>query len=251
MDAKAEQTRAPLIGITADVESLAPAQDGSQRLRYQVAAAYVERVARCGGIPVIVPPVVSALDATLARLDGLIMTGGGDIIMEPLGGVTHAKASVVHPRRQEFELALLAALDGMPRFPVLAICLGMQYMTLHAGGELCQHLPDRMATAESHRQQDHPIVPATPRGESPPRRWSASIMSGLSASNHHQGMLSAGRLAVIAHAPDGMIEAVADCARPYYLGVQWHPERTEDARLGIGLIQSLVEEAAAYAKQRH
>jgi putative glutamine amidotransferase len=232
----------PLIGITADVEELAPAADGSQRLRYRVAAAYALRVAECGGVPVILPPIVDSIEATLDRLDGVLLTGGGDINMEPLGGKTHPAAEVVHRARQEYELTLFAALATRQNMPVLAICLGMQYMTIHAGGELCQHLPDVLATAEMHRNQDHEVIPCEVKWGSCKPRWAERLGRGNSASNHHQGMLSAGRLAVVAKANDGTIEAVADVERRYYLGVQWHPERTSERRLGIDLIRSFVDE---------
>jgi putative glutamine amidotransferase len=129
--------------------------------------------------------------------------------------------------------------------PVLAICLGMQYMTIHAGGELCQHLPDVIKSAEMHKNQVHEVVPCAVKWGARAPRWAASMHPGTSASNHHQGMLSAGRLEVVARASDGTIEAVADLGRRYYLGVQWHPERTSEAGLGIDLIRTFVEECRA------
>jgi putative glutamine amidotransferase len=44
----------------------------------------------------------------------------------------------------------------------------------------------------------------------------------------------------VARAADGVIEAVRNEGRPFYLGVQWHPERTGDERLGAGLFRELV-----------
>jgi putative glutamine amidotransferase len=240
-----ESKKWPLIGITADVEELAPAADGSQRLRYRVAAAYAMKVAECGGIPVILPAIADSIPVTLDRVDGVLLTGGGDIIMEPLGGKTHPAAEVVHQARQEYELALFAALERRPELPVLAICLGMQFMTIHAGGELCQHLPDVIKSAEMHRNQVHEVIPCAVKWGARVPRWAGSLQQGTSASNHHQGMLSAGRLEVVARANDGTIEAVADTGRRYYLGVQWHPERTSETGLGIDLIRTFVEECRA------
>lgn len=237
-----DSQKAPLIGITADVEELAPAADGSQRLRYRVAGAYAQRVSECGGVPVILPPIIDVIDSTLDRLDGVLLTGGGDIIMEALGGKTHPAAEVVHRVRQDYELSLFDALEKRPELPVLAICLGMQYMTIHAGGELCQHLPDILASAEMHRNQDHEVIPCVVARGQRSLRWMENLKRGVSASNHHQGMISAGKLAVVAQADDGTIEAVADVQRRYYLGVQWHPERTTNPGLGIDLIRSFVDE---------
>lgn len=237
----AHDSKHPLIGITSDVEELAPAADGSQRLRYRLAAAYAQSVATCGGVPVILPPIMETIEGMLDRLDGVLLTGGGDIIMEPLGGKTHPAAEVVHRARQEYELALFGSLSKRPEMPVLAICLGMQYMTIHAGGELCQHLPDVLESAEMHRNHEHEVVPCEVKSGGNVRRWMGTLRRGNSASNHHQGMVSAGKLDVVARATDGTIEAVADMGRPYYLGVQWHPERTANPGLGIELIRSFVE----------
>ena len=51
---------------------------------------------------------------------------------------------------------------------------------------------------------------------------------------------------VLAQSSDGVIEAVDDPNRSFYLGVQWHPERTTDAHLGQGVIDQIVEAAKSY-----
>jgi gamma-glutamyl-gamma-aminobutyrate hydrolase PuuD len=53
-------------------------------------------------------------------------------------------------------------------------------------------------------------------------------------------VIDAGHLQVEARAPDGVIEAVRDGHRSCYLGVQWHPERTDDPRLGLDLVRAMV-----------
>jgi putative glutamine amidotransferase len=50
-------------------------------------------------------------------------------------------------------------------------------------------------------------------------------------------------LEIIARSDDGVVEGVVDPARRFYLGVQWHPERTEAEETGLGVIRSLVEAA--------
>jgi putative glutamine amidotransferase len=146
---------------------------------------------------------------------------------------THPKATPLHPQRQAFELALLEALDRAPAKPALGVCLGMQLMGLHRGGTLDQHLPDSLPTAVLHWDHgSHEIA-----GE---------LGRGLVHSHHRQALTHAGSLAVIARAPDGVIEAVRDAARPaMYLGVQWHPERTHDEKLGAGLFRKLVMAASS------
>ena len=72
---------------------------------------------------------------------------------------------------------------------------------------------------------------------------SGGLGAGVIHSHHRQAVTDSGSLAVVARAPDGVIEAVRDEQRQFYLGVQWHPERTADAGLGIALFRSMVEAA--------
>ena len=122
----------PIIGITSD-----PSEG-----KYHVSRAYSTMVAESGGIPVILPCLVSEVEDYIQRCDGFIFTGGDDPIMEQWGIDTHPKATKIDAERQEFELALLEALDHDPARPVLGVCLGMQLMGLHAGGILDQYLPE-------------------------------------------------------------------------------------------------------------
>ncbi|MCH8211769.1 MAG: gamma-glutamyl-gamma-aminobutyrate hydrolase family protein, partial [Planctomycetes bacterium] len=106
----------------------------------------------------------------------------------------------------------------------------MQLMGLHRGGALDQHLPSTLATADQHwGKREHPIA--------------GSLGQGTVHSHHRQAITVPGELTVVATAPDGVIEAIRDDQRPFYLGVQWHPERTKDERFGSGLIRQLVDAA--------
>jgi putative glutamine amidotransferase len=157
--------------------------------------------------------------------------------MEQWGESTHAVATKVHADRQAFELRLFELLEARPELPVLAVCLGMQLMGLHAGGTLAQHLPEsHPASAEAHRNDNRHAI----QGE---------LGSGVVCSRHHQALTSAGGLEVVARADDGMIEAIQDKSRTLYLGVQWHPERTADKALGETLFRQLVDAARARISQ--
>ncbi|MCH7798778.1 MAG: gamma-glutamyl-gamma-aminobutyrate hydrolase family protein [Planctomycetes bacterium] len=207
----------PLIGITTDV-------DGD---RYQVAASYVAAVTAAGGLGVLLPCEPARAGEYVRRCDGVLLTGGDDPIMEHWASVTHPAAKKIDPLRQAFELALLAALDTDEGPPVLGICLGMQLMGLHRGGALDQHLPETLATSARHGPRNtHEIQ--------------GDLGHGTVHSHHHQALSDAGGLHVVATARDGVIEAVRDESRPFYLGVQWHPERTPDEKLGAGLFRELV-----------
>jgi len=216
--------RRPLIGITSD---------GDEE-RVFLRRPYLDAVRRAGGIPIVLPQDPSVIDALLDRIDGIVLSGGDDPIMEQFGRVTHAKATRVHPDRQQFELTLLDALRRRPQHPVLGICLGMQLMALHARGDLDQHLPESTPTHASHWGRVTHAVRGDNGGPDP------MLPDGEVLSHHRQAVVDPGSLTVIARAADGVIEAIRDPARPLYLGVQWHPERTEDRALGLALFERLV-----------
>lgn len=216
-------SRRPIVGITCDL------QGGRARVR----TTYAEAVVRAGGSPLLLPPMAGLAETHAELCDALVMTGGDDPIMEAFGVATHPEATKVAPERQEYELALLTAWNEQGDKPLLGVCLGMQYMALAAGGTLDQHLPDTTETHADHAgERVHAID--SERGVLP---------DGRVTSHHHQAVSEAGSLAVIARAHDGVIEGVADPARRFALGVQWHPERTKDPALGQSLFDRLVEAA--------
>jgi putative glutamine amidotransferase len=241
-----------IVGLTCSLD------DKEARIR----ETYLRAVALAGGVPILLPPPgaratdslkesVSSPDSmnaeplhaiARAHLDlchAIVFTGGPDPRTERYGEPTHPAAEPLHPDRQRYEEALLTALDERRAIPVLGVCLGMQLMALHAGGSLNQHLPDDTPTHADHMNDRlHAIVPIA----------GAPIPSvgGAITSHHHQAVRNPGRLRIIARAPDGVIEAIDDPARHFYLGVQWHPERTTDPALGARLFERLIRSASPH-----
>jgi putative glutamine amidotransferase len=257
-------SRRPVIGITTDL-----IERPAGRFSAAAAIAYADAVVRAGGTPLLLPPIPDLAAAHLDLSDGFVFTGGDDPRMEQWNTPTHPAATLMHPQRQAYETALLELLRvRRPDAPVLGVCLGMQLMCLDSGGSLIQHLPDVLPTAEAHKNADHAIVAArspaitmlptlatlaSPSSNTAPisHRPAANAATpntddletrpALVRSNHHQAVDSPGRdMAVIATSPDGVIEAVASTARPFYIGVQWHPERTADDRLGLAVFKALL-----------
>lgn len=207
----------PRIGITPDIV------EG----RVTLAVNYVNAVVQAGGVPLVLPPRPDLAPMFVEICDAVILSGGDDVIMEDWGKATHEAATPVDRQRQEFERAMIAALDDVPDLPVLGICLGMQLMGIEHGASFEQHLPDMLKTAAEHQHDSVHVI-------------EGDTLNGRVTSHHHQALLDAGRLKVIARAHDGVVEGIVDPDRHFYLGVQWHPERTEDDMLGPGLFRSLV-----------
>jgi putative glutamine amidotransferase len=224
----------PLIGITCYVE----------RARWGVwdtpAAllphGYVGHVEDAGALAVILPPRTSAALDVLDRLDGLVIAGGADVDPGRYGEEAHPETLGLRPDRDAGEFALLD--EALRRdVPVLGVCRGMQVMAVHAGGRLIQHLPDQVG------HQGHRPAPGE-YGAHGARFAAGSLVASLLGetvavnSYHHQGVADAGKLTVSGWADDGSIEAVEDPSRRFALGVQWHPEATDDNRLFAALTEA-------------
>jgi putative glutamine amidotransferase len=232
----------PVVGITT---YLTPAAWGAWNLEAAlVPAAYVRAVERAGGVPLLVPPGAS-LDETLDRVDGLVFSGGSDVDPELYGATAHDETVGIFRERDEFELGLMrAALER--DVPMLAICRGSQVLNVALGGDLEQHVPDRVGS-DVHKEtpgvfaeHDVEVLPDT--------RLGAIVGTSVDAkSHHHQGYGTIGEgLREAARAPDGTVEALEDPSRRFTLGVLWHPEEGDD----LALFEALVREADAYRATR-
>jgi putative glutamine amidotransferase len=229
----------PVIGITTYVT---PAKWGYWDVEAAlVPAAYVEAVERAGGRPLLVPPSEEAIEETLAALDGLLFSGGSDLDPELYEQEPHDETFGVHPERDRAELALLAA--ALDRdMPVLAVCRGSQVLNVARGGDLVQHLPDVVGD-EKHKHTPGTFADHDVAVEDGTRLAALLGDRAPVKSHHHQGIGRVGEgLRVSAHAEDGTIEAVEDPSHRFAVGVLWHPEAGEDARL----FEELVRQAAEY-----
>ncbi|MFO0827516.1 MAG: gamma-glutamyl-gamma-aminobutyrate hydrolase family protein [Phycisphaerales bacterium] len=215
----------PLIGLTPSIDVL----NGKTIVR--VNAAYVDMLVEAGGAPVVLTPDTELVGQYVSRLDGFILTGGPDIDTRQFGVPLHPKAEIMDARRQAFDFALLRALDGARERATLGICLGMQEMGVHGGCPLIQHMHDHVRDADRH-------------GNDNSHRVSSEFGEGSVASSHHQAIAEPGAFDVIATSDDGVIEGIRDATRPFYVGVQWHPERTTDRTLGLGVMRQLVAAAS-------
>lgn len=237
----------PWIGIT--VDSTTPRSDsGAQRPRYECALAYARQVERAQGIAVMLPYQVDATRRYARRCDAIMLTGGGDPDMSEFNQVTDSRARVVDPLRQDFELTLLDELDQLPDKPVLGICLGMQWMAIRCGGSLHQYLPDVLVSHAMHQGDTrHPVRVTDQKTVLLPSPRTDVDLSVVSA--HRQAVAACGGMRPVAWSPDGVIEAIDDPDRRFYLGVQWHPERGGAGPLNQQLIHRFVRAARCASRE--
>jgi putative glutamine amidotransferase len=232
--------RRPVIGITTDIVSAATPT--GTRLKADVGLAYALCVQKAGGTPVLLPAIPECVSEHLDLCDGFVFTGGDDPRTEEFGQPTDPRVKPMHPQRQAYELALLRALEAKRETPVLGICLGMQLMSLVHGGRLDQYMPDSRPDAARHWDAEHEIVlvPGSSALRADSSAASHDHPKPMVASKHKQAIIDPGRLQILAHSDDGVIEAVGDPSRRFYLGVQWHPERTDSAAVGQRIFDELL-----------
>lgn len=196
---------------------------------------YSQAVYVAGGLPLLLPTMpFDAADDILARLDGLIFSGGGDVDPAHWGEVPHPNLGKVDIRRDQFEMALLHAALRQD-LPVLGICRGIQLMNVALGGDLWQDIPSQVQENIGHyqqnsRQDSFHHVRVEPDSRLTSILWKNSAEHDQTFrlpvnSFHHQAARHIGSIVTpIAWTDDGLIEALIIPDARFALGVQWHPE---------------------------
>jgi putative glutamine amidotransferase len=213
--------------------------------RYELPTEYVAAVRRAGAIPVLIAPGEAEIDDLLARLDGVILAGGGDLDPQRWGGEPHPTIEFVDADRDDLELALAERVldEGIP---TLAICRGLQVVNTVLGGTLHPHLADAVESDVPHRAEpkwSHTHVIDAEAGSLVAEVMGAEQVEP--ACWHHQAIARPGAgLAITAWSPDGVIEAVELAGHPWMIAVQWHPEMTAaddqtQQRLFDGLVDAV------------
>lgn len=221
--------RKPLIGITPS-PGLDQASHGTF-YRYSLSRTYTDALRQAGGTPVILPVGAQNVDEILSELDGLLLSGGGDIDPAAFGDSTvHERTYGVDLDRDRFELDAFrwAVANDLPTF---CICRGIQSMNVAMGGTLHQHIPDDVPDAIEHRQStlgktigetSHQVTFVA--GQHPIRASLGGDTMEVNSFHHQSVGRPADELEVIATSADGVIEALWHPDMTYGLGVQWHPE---------------------------
>lgn len=227
-----EATRQPVIGLTGNFA------DGDARLCEQ----YYMSVVRAGGTPVIIPPVADkdVIINTLDKIDGLVLTGGGDINPLWAGEEPSPRLHGINHMRDKAEL-LTVRLAYNRQIPMLGICRGIQTLVTALDGEVDQDIAEsfaaahgagRAAAAAGHSLIKHSQDADRSEPTHTVRISRESVLYSLYKTEtlavnsiHHQAVRASGRrFSVSAKAPDGVIEAIESSEFKPFIGVQWHPE---------------------------
>ena len=254
-----EASPMPVIGITGNYEDLT----------CKLGQGYYQSVVEAGGVPVIIPPVADehVIINTLDRIDGLILSGGGDYNPLWAGEEPSPLLHGINKERDNAEL-LITRLAYNRQIPMLGICRGIQTLAMALGGKVAQDISEERGKRKEERGIKHsqdadrsePTHSVTIEQNSILYSAYESYLSPLTShlspllhvnSFHHQAVSDSGsKFRVVATAPDGVIEAMESSEYKPILGVQWHPECMES---GLPLFQWLVKEANLYreAHQLH
>lgn len=220
----------PLIGITPDVESLRGASPpGTANRVIQLPERYARAILDTGGLPLILPitPARSAIKETLARLDGVLVSGGSfDIDPTHYGEAPIEALGEVKEDRTEFELGLVSlALER--DVPLLGVCGGAQAINVACGGTLYQDIASQMPKPLEHQQGARRY-----QGGHLVKIHDGTLLKRIigrdrleANTTHHQAVKQLGKgLIVNATAEDGVIEGLESNGHTFILGLQWHPE---------------------------
>jgi putative glutamine amidotransferase len=188
---------------------------------------YLESVRRAGGEPVEVLVGSEAPDHLLARVDGLMLTGGGDVDPVLYGEAQHGTFQAAESGRDAFEIALARAAIAR-RIPFLAICRGMQVVNVAMGGTLFQDIPSQVTGALEHAVPQPRVHIAHEIWVSKGSRLSTLLADHMEDgetchvnSRHHQSVRSvATGFDVTATSPDGVIEAMEMPDAPFCVAVR-------------------------------
>ncbi|RNA69847.1 gamma-glutamyl-gamma-aminobutyrate hydrolase family protein [Alteribacter keqinensis] len=226
----------PIIGITSSYVDDRTLQTSYDNIR---------SVLRAGGTPFVLPNVTNQdhMSNYVNTVDGIVVTGGGDIDPTLFGEEPHPNLGLIHPDRDVFEVDLLKEAMKQDK-PILAICRGCQILNIAAGGDMYQDI---------YTQMDHALLQHTQRA---PRSHGShfievtegSLLHSISKqkkykvnSFHHQTVREmAPGFNVIARSSDQVIEAFQSTKHTFVLGVQWHPECMTDEP-SVRLFKAFIE----------
>lgn len=237
----------PLIGITTFRSKPA----GEKAALYSLSEMYVQAVTRAGGVPVLIPVELTQTESAvlITCLDGLLLSGGGDVLPERYGGQPHPKVGSVDTERDDLEISLVQ-MAARQDLPFLGICRGLQVVNVALGGTLYEDIATQCDNPLRHAY--YPDWPRDHRAHAVEAQPDSRLVQITGSqkfevnSLHHQGLREvAPDLRAVAWAPDGVVEAVELPGHPFGLAVQWHPECIPDSAESRALFAAFVRAAGS------
>lgn len=227
----------PVIGINCDYE-----EETKQPYSFTYRN-YIDAVLAAQGIPLLLPMMKDKNDVELGlqRIDGLLLTGGNDVPPQRYGEERGEKTITVHADK-DISDNLLVLIALQMKKPMLAICYGSQLVNVVLGGTLVQDIPSEAISPLVHKDSQnsrycHPVTI-----EKNTLLYNLIRTDRIETNSvHHQAIKRLGKgLQVTAHTSDGIVEAIELEDYPFFLGVQWHPERMIDHPSHAALFHGLV-----------
>lgn len=208
----------PVIGISSNLKEKV----------LSVSTDNIHAVTRFGGLPIVLPNLQEEeIDSIVDMIDGLLLTGGGDIDPTLFGEEPHIRLGSIVPERDTFEMQLVQKMLEKNK-PILGICRGAQILSIAAGGDMYQDIYSQSTEQLLQHDQQAPnwygshFVQVT---EGSILRNIAGVEKFKVNSFHHQAVRNVPNgFLVSGLASDGIIEAFESEKHSFVMGIQWHPE---------------------------
>jgi putative glutamine amidotransferase len=238
----------PVIGITTRPRTIA--SSGGEMEAHTLQHTYTNSVLRAGGIPILLAPVPRAdVGAVLDRVDGIVLSGGGDIEPSRYGADVTVSMYGMDFDRDEFEFEMVRQ-AAQRRTPMLAICRGLQVVNVALGGTLIEDIPTEIGSMD-HTVIGHHVFNGHQHVKLAPDSKVAAVVGATDLevnSIHHQAVRDlAPGFSAVGWADDGVIEAIQHEVDEWpLLAVQWHPEYLGqvDDEASWALFRGLVDAAS-------
>ncbi|MBK3496479.1 gamma-glutamyl-gamma-aminobutyrate hydrolase family protein [Viridibacillus sp. YIM B01967] len=203
----------------------------STNLKEQVLSLSTDNIAaitKFGGLPIVLPNLEGTeIDSIVELIDGLLLTGGGDIDPTLFGEEPRQKLGSITPERDLFEIAIIKKMLAQNK-PILGICRGAQILNIAVGGDMFQDIYSQTETKLLQHVQQAPRWHAThfvQVMESSLLKSIAQMEKFKVNSFHHQAIRKIPYgFEISAIASDGIIEAFESENHQFVMGLQWHPE---------------------------
>jgi len=241
--------KVPLIGLTTDHSPASDARTFAKGVDiYYLNEVYVRYVEQADclfiGLPTTAKQGLAA--EVIARLDGLLLTGGNDVFSGAYGETPISLQWQYDAPRTFWEIKLIQEALAQSK-PILGICRGFQMLNIALGGSLYQDLATQLPGSLEHRSLAKPTWNHhTVRVQANSLLHRVIGQSNLQANtSHHQAIKNlAPSLKAVAWAEDGVIEGIESPNHPFVLGVQWHPEAMVDEATAFKLLAAFVKTCA-------